>query len=287
MRNLLQLFVRFGGLFMFLFLEVICFTLIVNFNERHNQIFLSSSNAVVGFVYERYANSRDYFKLDEQNAQLLQDNQQLLANIEQLQKKLARLEELTRDSLPRRIAQRTEAGNDQDDFEFIGAKVINNSITANNNLLTLDKGKADSVVHHAGVINGKGIVGVVRSVSNHYASVMSVLHRESRVSVSVKDKAYFGSLVWKGNDPKKMNIDAVPKHAEFAQGDTIVTSGYSYLFPAGIIVGTIDTFWVPPGDNFFEIEISLVNDLSKLEHAYICINKNRDDLLTLEREVND
>lgn len=285
MRNLLQLVIRFGGLLMFLFLEVICFYLIVNFNKRHNQIFLNSSNAVVGFVYKRYANTRDYFKLDEQNAQLLQDNQQLVTRVEQLESKLERLEERMRDSLPDRARE-----NDADEwrnFDFIGAKVINNSVTANNNLLTLDKGKTAGVVRHAGVINGKGIVGVVRNASANYASVMSVLHRQSRVSVSVKDKSYFGALIWKGNHPKKVNVEAVPKHADFEKGDTIVTSGYSYLFPKGIVVGTIDTFWVPDGNNFFEIEVTLVNDLSKLEHAYICINKNREELLTLEREVND
>lgn len=281
MHNLLQLFDKFGGLMLFLFLEGICFYLIISFNETHNQIYLSSANSFTGGVYNVSSDVRSYFKLDKQNEKLLKDNQQLLIENDQLRERLAEKEAILLDSLTREIsAGDTTRG----DFQFIGAKVINNSITSVNNKLTLDKGRKDGVVEHAGVINGRGIVGVVRAVSSNYASVMSILHRQTRISAAVKGKEYFGTLVWSGETPEVMQLEAVPKHASLDKGDTVVTSGYTHLFPPDIIIGTIDSTWLEEGNNFYNIDVRLVNDMSKLQYAYICIHRNREELLTLEQE---
>jgi rod shape-determining protein MreC len=280
MHNLLQLFEKFGGLMMFLFLEGICFYLIVSFNEGHNQIYLSSANSFTGTIYNITADVKNYFKLEKQNEKLLKDNQQLLIEKERLRERLSQQEALLLDSLRQDIPPGDTSG----DFRFIGAKVINNSITFSNNKLTLNKGRMDGVVEHAGVINGRGIVGVVRNVSSNYASVMSILHRQTRISASVKGKEYFGTLVWKGGSPKIMKLEAVPKHAELEKGDTIVTSGYTHLFPPNIVIGTIKAKWKEDGNNFYNIDVELVNDMSTLQYAYICIHRNQEELLTLEQE---
>lgn len=272
---------------MFLFFEGISLLMVIQLNESQNQIFFSSANAAIGGVYEWFADWAGYFDLRKQNAKLLQDNQQLLAEKEQLRQLLGWKEDSARDTAITHMLTLSDDSTAVDSikalYSFIGARVVNNSVTANNNMITLDKGLKDGVVRHAGVINGKGLVGIVRNVSEQYASVMSILHRQTRISASIKGQPYFGTLVWKNLDPTRMDLDAVPKHAVVKEGDTIVTSGYSHKFPPGIVIGVVDTTWIQAGDNFHTIHVRLVNDLSRLDHAYICVHKDRDELSKLER----
>ncbi len=281
MRNLLSLFSNFGGVLMFLFLEGICFFLVVTFNTEQNQIFLSSANRFIGSIYNSYSEGRDYLYLNRQHDQLLKENQQLLARIDELRSELSLHKELLL-SVDTTVSPEIAAARLDTNYRFIGAKVINNSITSSDNVLTLNKGERDGVVEHAGVISGNGIVGIVRSVSGRYASVMSLLHRQTRISASIYGTNHFGTLVWKSEGPRTLRLEAIPKYAEVKSGDTVVTSGFSYKFPPGIIIGQVTNVERPDGDNFLDIEVKLANDLSRLEYAYITVRQDKKELESLE-----
>ncbi len=281
MRNLLKLLFGYGGFFLFLLLEGICFYLVIRFNEEQNKIFLSTSNAVSGAVYKYSASVKDYFSLNVINRQLQEENQALLAEN-------ARLRRLVTGKEPEDMPADTIIGDTaQRRFHFVGGKIIHNSITQNNNTLTLDIGTKQGVQGNTGVIGGNGIVGIVTTVSDNYASVMSILHRQTNISASIKGKDFFGTLVWEGNDPQVMYLKAIPQHANIAVGDTVQTSGYSKLFPPGILIGRVTELNLPKGQNFYLLKVELGNDISRLKQAYVCIDEDREELNLLEGGNNE
>jgi rod shape-determining protein MreC len=170
----------------------------------------------------------------------------------------------------------------QDNYEFISGKIIKNSIIGLDNMITLNKGRIHGVDKHMGVLGLDGLVGIVVDVSDHYSVAMSLLHRQTRISAKLKSTPYFGSLLWKNElDPMTMNLEDIPKHANVAEGDTVETSGFSYMFPPGISIGRIVKDSLPEGNNFYTIEVRLLNDLSKAENIYIVKNKDKQELLDL------
>ena len=174
-------------------------------------------------------------------------------------------------------------------FTFIESKVISNSVNKNNNSLSINRGSEHGVEASMGVIgaNQTGVVGIVKSTTNKFSRVMSVLHRQTLISASIKRNNHFGSIVWKGSDPTVINLIDVPKHADIVIGDTVQTSGYSTIFPEGIMIGTVDTFWVPSGSNFFEIEVNLKNDLNKTKYVYVVNNLMKEELEKIQGEGED
>lgn len=173
-------------------------------------------------------------------------------------------------------------------FTFIAANVVSNSIISANNSLRLDRGAADGVKPHMGVISSdEGLVGIVRETAEHYCRVMSLLHSQSRIKASIRRNGYFGTLAWNGGDPMRMQLEAIPKHAEVAVGDTIQTSGYSQIFPKGILIGKVESAKLGPGENFYTITVKLFNDLSKVQYVYIVDNLMRDEHEELDRAEDE
>lgn len=257
MRSLIQFFIRYGTVLVFIFLEVFCFSLIIQFNTEQRNIYLTSSNKLIGTLYEKYDGLIRYWNLSEVSDSLARENARLKSrlNVE-----------------VRRKAANTDTITDTDTayaYRFIPARVLNNSINLRNNTLTINKGKAQGVQPGMGVIDKRGIVGVVRKSSENFSVVLSLLHAQSRFSAAVRGSNYFGTLHWETSDPNLITLHAIPKHAEIQIGDTIETSGYSSIFPRGELIGTIRSIDRNPGSNFYEISVRLTNDLSNLEYVYV------------------
>lgn len=297
MRNLLEFLARFGSFFLFILLEAVCFFLIVRFDDGKNRIFLSSTNAVAGFALKRYDAIADYATQPSEMKRLQEENSRLRAQladnyfdpsytkdtIEELVRKPDSIYSRApdRDSLSLRDTLVTQR------YVYIPANVISNSINRRDNTLTLDRGSSQEITPRMGVIGPHGVVGIVRTVSKHYASVLSILHVETSISASVKHKGYFGALVWRNpKDPGSMQLEAVPKHAPIVEGDTIVTSGFSGMFPAGIFIGTVASVRkdTTTGDNFHDITVRLALDMSNVSHVYVVQNKWLDDLRKVQPE---
>lgn len=174
-------------------------------------------------------------------------------------------------------------------YVFITAKVINNSINRRNNYLTLNKGSLQGIKPEMGVITTEGIVGIVKNVSKHYCTVMSLLHKDMRVSAKFKNNNYFGSLSWQGSDPGMAELKDIAKHVTFNTGDTVVTTSYSTVFPENIMVGTVQGHDANTGNNFYTIHIRLSVDFSNLAYVYVVNNilKSEQQEVELESVKND
>ncbi|MBK8041674.1 MAG: rod shape-determining protein MreC [Haliscomenobacter sp.] len=275
MFGLLRLLARFGAVFLFLFLEGICMYLIVRFNENQKAIFASSASYFTGSALNQYQKVTRYARLQKQ--------------VESLQKEVSRLENESWKMYYLDQAKTDTARMRLDTlglvpvYSVVEAQVINNSVSGAKNMLTINRGKKHGVSPPMGVITSNGIVGIVRHSTEHFSSVMSVLNTQTRISASVKGKGYFGSLVWKGTDPRHAWLLDVPKHNPVHPGDTIETSGFSTLFPKGVLVGVVRKRWVPSGESNYLIQVELSADLTHVNQVYVVKNLFRKEFDQLEQ----
>jgi rod shape-determining protein MreC len=160
--------------------------------------------------------------------------------------------------------------------------VVNNSVTKLNNYITIDKGSDAGIEPDMGVIGSNGVVGIVTSVSEHYATIRSALNSNTKISCMFKKNNAFGSLEWNGDSPKFSSLKYVNKHVEISSNDEIVTSNYSKLFPQGIPVGRVFSHSLDAGDNFHYIKVELNTDFSTLKNVYVVKNILKNEQQNLE-----
>jgi rod shape-determining protein MreC len=250
MHKLLQFLLRSGAFFLFIGLELICFSLIVNRNPRQQQLYFQYSSAITGGLSAHVESVVDYWQLRSLNDSLLAENTRL------------------RQQLYQRLAVRMEDAHEIP-YDVVGARVIKNSVNGRNNYIVLDKGSRAGVRRGMGVLHEDGPVGIVIATSPQFSKVLSLLHSESMVSTAIQRNNYFGSLVWRSTNPELMRMEAVPKHAPIQVGDTVVTSGQSAVFPRGVVLGVIDTFWVDRGSSFYSIDVNMNLDFGRLDQVYV------------------
>jgi len=253
--------------------------LIVQFNQKQRDIWVYSGSLFSGKILEASNQAGNYFYLSSVADSIANENAALLTQI-------------TNDkSLPLLIFSDTlEVAIDTaevDRYELIPAKVINNSINKNRNFFTINKGTVDGIEKHSGIVTPNGVVGIIRQVSDNYAVAMSLLNSQMRVSVAIKRTGYFGTMSWFGKNPLVMDLDDIPKHADLIVGDTLVTSGYSAIFPPGLQLGILRDFKIEPGSNFYTAKVDLDEDISRLNYIYILKNIEKPEILELETMIEN
>ncbi len=277
MRNLVVFLARHYFFLLFLFLQIVSLTLVVNHNYFQRASAVSASNALNGSMYETRNEISQYFDLKDQNIQLSELNGILLGKLETAY--------LNYDTVSTSVIDTTNRLR----YSYIAAQVIDNTVTLRNNYIVLNRGALQGVKVDMGVITPGGIVGIVREVSDNFCVVMSVLHKDSKVSASVKKDGTFGQLSWDYTDYRQGIMNDLPTHSKIAKGDTLVTSGLGDAFPPGIPVGTVLTYEKPAGEKTFSVLVQFTTDFRKLHHVYIVRDLMRDEILELKEKagVND
>lgn len=280
MRNLLEFLAKYNHWFLFVILEVISLTLLFRFNSYQGSVFFSSANAVTGKVYEWDAAVKTFFNLTKINQQLNTRNLYLEQTVRKLSEQI---KSNTGDSTRLQRAQMEILK----DYKLIPAKVITNSIDKRDNFITLDKGSADGVRKDMGVACGNGVVGVVYMVSEHYSVVIPVLNSKSNISVTIKKRGYYGYLHWAGGAAELAYVDDIPRHAHFRLGDLVETSGYSSIFPPGIIVGQILHVYNSHDGLSYRIQVRLTTDFGNIRDVCIIDNSAMEERINLLRSAED
>lgn len=170
------------------------------------------------------------------------------------------------------------------DFSFIIAHVINNSITRPHNYITLNRGAIDGIKPEMGVVDQNGVVGIVNVTGEHTSRVISLLNSDLRLSCKVKGNDAFGSLVWDGRNPREAVLEELPRHVQFEMGDTVITSGYSVVFPEGIPVGIILSRHKDDDDNFYSLRVRLLSDFTTLSTVRVLENAFKEEIKLIETD---
>jgi len=262
MRNLLNFLIKYNYWFLFVLLEVTSFALLFRFNHYQGSTFFTSSNVVAGDIYKLRGSVTSYFYLKSANEDLLDRNMLLEQQISNLRKEL---QERGVDSLEVDSLKDTPLKG----INFIKANVIDNSLTKVDNYVTLDKGSDDGIRRDMGVVDRNGVVGIVYMTSRKYSLVISLLHSKSNISCKLLRSGYFGPLKWEAGDSRYAFLNDLPRHAKFSLGDTLVTSGYSEIFPSGIMVGTVDHIGNSKDGLSYQLKIRLATDFGKLSSVRV------------------
>lgn len=276
MKTLINVIVRFHFILLFIILELISFRMVIFEDlEKKNAVF-SSANAISGIFHKKLNTWFAYFSLAHENEALRNENMELRTLLNKNQQ-LKLIEN----------AKTNKYRTDSVLHTYISARVINNSIYKKQNYITINKGSADGIQKEYGVISLQGTVGVVVAVSKHYSLVVSILNARFGISAKIKQSNQFGSVHWNKNDYRFANLMEIPNHINISKGDTIVSSGFSAIFPPNINIGTIDKFNTNQSNNFYEIEIKLSTDFKSLYYVFVINNLMRKEQIFLENTVKD
>ena len=272
MRSLLNFLLRFKTLILFLVLEAVALIMITTSHNYHQTALYGVARSVNGFVAERIERGSYYFRLRRVNEELVAENTRL-------RRELARVT-----SDPWQGFTPVTDSVSGVNYTYLNARVISNSVNNQKNFITLDKGLAQGITTGMGVASSTGAVGVAVGVSRNYSVEMSLLNTDFRLSASIARNDYFGSLAWNGTNYRYARLSEIPHHVRINEGDTIVTSGYSAIFPAGLMAGTL-TGEQERGGDFITLEVLLSADFKRLTNVYVIGNLTRKEREILEEEV--
>lgn len=248
---------------MFLILEVLCIILLVNNLPYQKRKLVSAGNAISGRLFKSKTNFTNYFSLKEENQLMMDHNAMLMSELY-----INNDNNTLKDSV-------------SSDYRFIPANVINNSIYHLNNFLLIDKGRKDGIKKDMGVISANGIVGKVANVSDNYASVISMLHPYSVVSARFTKNQHLANVCWETTDYRFGTVKDIPLHLFPQKGDTLVTSGFSNIYPADIMIGTIEEMMDNNSKDFNTAKIRFSTNFSTLRHVYVIENLHQTEIDSL------
>lgn len=267
MYNLRRFIIKHHYVILFILLEVISVLLLARSQNFHRNRLVSGTNVIVGNICEMGSDVGSYFRLRQTNNQLAEENALL-------RRKLSVVTDTTTSSYI--IAEHDTI------YEYIPAQVVNNSTGSANNYIIINKGKADGIARDMGVISSDGIVGVVTDVSKHYASIMSLLHSKSFVGVRFKANQQLGSLKWNTGNYRFGMVEDIPTHVHLQQGDTVITSSYSFIFPEDMMVGTVEEAYESTSGALNEAKIRFATNFATLRHVYVIRNLHKPELDSLK-----
>lgn len=280
MRNLLDFLVKYSYWFLFFVLEAVSFVLLFQFNSYQGSVWFSSANAVAGKLYETTSAVESYFQLSKINTELTQRNLYL-------EQRLCKLEKEKSDSVADSTMENSLLLKSLQPYRLIPAQVVNMKWGRKDNLLTIDKGEADGIKKDMGVVCGTGIVGIVYLTSAHYSIVIPVLNSQSNISCVIQGRGYFGYLHWTGGDISEAYVDDVPRHAHFKLYENVVTSGYSSVFPAGIMVGKILHVYNSSDQMSYRLRVKLSTDFGRLRDVCVVDNTALSEQIEVMRAAED
>ena len=274
MQNLLKILLRYSNFLVFILLEVAAFLLLAYNSAYPRSSILSTANSVIAWQHEQVTAVQDYFQLRSMNEQLMAENAEL-------RNQLVQLTNLAEDSILSR-----EVVYPENEVTYLPAKVVQMTTSEIHNYLTINRGLNDDVRLGQGVRNEDGVVGIVRTVGANYSVVLPLINTHTNLSCRFKKNDYIGTLQWDGKDSRFALLTDVAAHMVVNQGDTIVTSGLSSVFPEGIPVGIVESSVLREGDSYYTISVRLYTNFKRLKYVEVIQNAHQTEMEELENGMD-
>jgi rod shape-determining protein MreC len=274
-RNIFLFIRRYFNFLFFLVLQIVALSFLFRYNKFHEAAFMGVANELTGRVSAKYSNVEYYFHLKKTNESLAAQNEHLLNSLPSNYQAPDSSKQIITDTT------RYDTLGTIRRYVWRGARVVNNTVSLQNNYITIHRGEKQGVLKEMGVVSPAGLVGTVVNISENFSVVMTMLNRQSSVSARLRKSGEIGKIQWDGRSPDFVTMINIPKSAPVAKGDSIVTSGYSLSFPPGIMIGTIaeviddktSNFYslkVKPSTNFYNVEyVTVVDNLQKEEQKKV------------------
>ncbi|MFY0672864.1 MAG: rod shape-determining protein MreC [Bacteroidia bacterium] len=275
MRNLFVLLLRYHALILFIVLEAVSLSLVFSSNSFQRAALLDATQETVGFAENTFFEVNKFFNLGKVNDSLANE-------LAVLKQEALNFQELGKAAGATKIASATPGS-----YQLIAAKVIANSTHKRNNFITLDAGIYDGLEKNMAIITSNGIVGTIKSVSNNFASGISVLHSDFAIGARIKELNENGTLVWDGDDRNFALLKDIPGHVKIKKGQAVEVNSYSYIFPESTPIGVVESYELVAGKAFYEIKVSLNNDLRNVNHVFVVKNQLLEEKINLEESIID
>lgn len=272
MQNFAEFFRKYSRFMLFLVLLGISLFFIYKNNRYQRVLIFNAANETAGSAFEMYADAREYLNMRKTNRLLAEENAALRAQLLNDKYKIYNTW-VNSDTTYKQV------------YRYIPAQVINNSVDKANNYVTLNVGSAHGVRPDMGIISPDGVVGVIKSVSEHFSVGISLLHRKSQLSTRLRGSSFFGSLTWQGTDESTLMLEYIPSYAEVKPGDTVETTTYSSIFPQGIPIGIVKSFEVDADEGYFRIKVKPISEFRRLGSVYVVDYELKEEQLNLEQEA--
>jgi rod shape-determining protein MreC len=282
MHNLILFVRRYFNFIILLLLQGFSIYLLAHYNSYHQALASNFMNEVTGTINARFNKVDYFFQLGKTNELLVKTNEQLRNQLK---------ENFEKQDSSTKIVDETpfnDTTGRQRKWHYLLAKVVSNSVSAQNNFIVLQRGAAQQLTKDAGVVDlNNGVVGIVTDVSENFAVVMSLLHKDSKISVKLKKGGEVGQVIWDGKDPNRLSLVDIRKSAQVAKGDTVYSSGFTSTFPYGLLVGTVEDILQDKSTNNFIIHLKSSVNFYNLQYVYAIENLQREAVDQLLKNANN
>lgn len=284
MRNIFLFIRRYFNFLFFLALQALALYFLFRYNKFHEAAFMGVASEITGSVNARYNNVEYYFKLKKANEALVRENISLREKLRSNYQPADTLQQIVVDSI------RVDSLLKFQKYSYMEATVVGGFITTQTNFFSIHRGSDQGVKVDMAVIGPMGVVGRVVNVSANFATVMSMLSRQFKVDAKLKNSGDRGTISWDGISPEFVQMRNVPKNIKVTRGDSVLTSELSSIFPANIMVGTVDTFQNDPSSNFYTLKLKTATNFSTVQYVYVVRNSQLEEQRILEattRKTNE
>ncbi|MCK5137487.1 MAG: rod shape-determining protein MreC [Bacteroidales bacterium] len=271
MKTLLRFIQKYSNFLLFLLLETIAITFIAQGSSYQKSRIIGLNRQVTGYIFSKVDGAREYLSLKGVNQQLVDENLELRNRLDRISGQMDSTIVISEFTKPYH-------------YFYVPSRIVHNSVFKQYNYITLNKGKKQGVFKDMGVISDHGLVGIVLESSRNFATVIPIINRDFRLSVKIKSNNYAGILRWEGESPLYAVLNEIPFHLEIPKGDTILTSGFSSIFPEGIEVGIIESYSLEKG-NFYDIRVKLSTNFQSLFHVNVIRNYKHEEQQNLEDRI--
>lgn len=284
MKNIFLFIRRYFTFFLFLFLEGLCISLLVKYNRTYDAAYSRAAHSVTGVINQKYNNVQYFFALKKTNKALAEENAQLKTALSNF---IKNYDTLSNNRLRTYIdSVNADSTAHIHKYQYYEAKVVNNSVTAENNFITIEKGSNQGIQKDMGVACSSGLVGKIVSVSPNYSIAMSLLNRSMHVTASLKRSNFStASVEWNGKNVNIVQINNVPKTVQIKKGDTVSTSNITNNFPESIMIGRVLNFTANPATSYYNIDVATTTDFYTLQYVYVIKNNFINEQKSLEDSV--
>ena len=276
MRNIFLFIRRYFNFLFFLVLQIVALSFLFRYNKFHEAAFMGVTSELTGRISSKYSNVEYYFRLKKINESLAAQNEHLLNSLPS--------DFQSPDTTQRIVVDTTRYDTLHATRKYIwrGARVVNNSVSMQNNYITIHRGEQQGVTKEMGVVSPQGLVGVVVNASENFAVVMTMLNRQSSVSAKLHRSGEIGKVQWDGRTPDYVTMINIPKSASVSTGDSVVTSGYSLSFPPGIMIGTVSEVIDDKSSNFYSLKVKPSTNFYNVEYVTVVDNLQKEEQKKVE-----
>jgi rod shape-determining protein MreC len=275
-RNVFLFIRKYSNFLFFLLLQIISLSFLFRYNKYHEAAFMNVAGEFTGSINQRFSKVESYFRLKTINEQLAAENLLLNQKLKENYERAGGPDKIVADTI------QTDSAKEIKKYVWMGAKVVNSTVNTQTNYLTIHRGALQGVRPNNAVVSPLGIVGYILNVSDNYASVMTMLHRQFKAVVKIKNGGERGTIEWDGISPTYVSLKDIPKSAKLKIGDSVLTSPISYNFPGDLMVGTIVDILDDKSSNFYSLKVKPSTNFFNIEYVYVIENTQLSEQRRLE-----